>query len=130
MRNSVHTLVLLLLASVYSFLQDSSESEYANESKDSGLAKNRLDLMWSSVIGESGGVTSTQLSSFIRCCIETMSMICVHVKNTKIQIDYTNGICSDTVYFKLRTTKWLNSSNTVATYCYLFILLILKYFQR
>jgi len=75
------TLVLLLLASVYSFLHDSSESEYASESSDSGLAKNRLALMWSSVTGESGGVTSTQLSSFIRCCIEAMSMICVREEN-------------------------------------------------
>jgi len=76
------TLVLLLLASVYSFLHDSSESEYASESSDSGLAKNRLALMWSSVTGESGGVTSTQLSSFIRCCIEAMSITCGREENT------------------------------------------------
>lgn len=86
--------MLLLLASVYSFLQDSSESEYANESNDSGLAKNRLDFSWSSVTGESGGVTSTQFSSFIRCCIETTSMTCTEKgekKNIFITIDIVAG---------------------------------------
>lgn len=54
-----------------------SESENAEKSV-SGFDKYRLMDLWlsSNVIGDSGGVTSTQFSSFIRASIDVTSTIC------------------------------------------------------